>query len=77
MTVALDDAAWFNFLVGWVMLALQMATAAAVTLKDRSPRPLFPRWLSIASVVGAVVLVTANGCVFAKSGPFAWTGVLG
>jgi hypothetical protein len=77
VTVALNDAAWFNFLVGWVILSLQMFAAAAVTIKDRSPRPLFPRWLSVASLVGAVLLVTANGCVFAKSGVFAWTGALG
>ncbi|HEX4251664.1 MAG TPA: hypothetical protein VH008_27640 [Pseudonocardia sp.] len=77
VTVALNDAAWFGFLVGWVMLSLQMAVTAAVTLRDRSAAPLVPRWLSWASVIGAVVLVTANGCVFTKTGTFAWDGVLG
>jgi len=77
VTVALNDAAWFGFLVGWVMLSLQMAVTATVTLRDRSATPLVPRWLSWASVVGAVLLVTANGCVFTKTGIFAWDGVLG
>lgn len=77
ITVALDDAAWFGFLVGWVMLSLQMACTAAVTLHDRSSEPLVPRWVSWASVGGAVLLVTANGCAVTKTGPFAWDGALG
>jgi hypothetical protein len=77
VTVALNDAAWFGFLVGWVMLALQMATTAAITLRDRRVRPLAPRWVGWASVVGTVGLVMANGCALTKTGPFAWNGVLG
>ena len=77
ITVALNDAAWFGFLVGWVMLALQMAATAAVTLHDRRSDSFVPRWVSWASIAGAVLLVTANGCVLTKTGPFAWDGVLG
>ncbi|MCW3040945.1 MAG: hypothetical protein JWM31_2850 [Solirubrobacterales bacterium] len=77
VTVALNDAAWFGFLVGWVMLALQMATTAAITLHDKRADPLVPRWFSWAAAVGAVLLVTANGCAVTKTGPFAWDGVLG
>lgn len=77
VTVALNDAAWFGFLVGWVMLSLQMLATAAITLHDRREQPLVPRWVSWASVVGAVLLVTANGCAVTKTGPFAWDGVLG
>lgn len=77
VTVALNDAAWFGFLVGWVMLSLQMATTAAITLLDESPDPLVPRWASKASLAGAVILATANGCALTKTGPFAWDGALG
>jgi hypothetical protein len=77
VTVALNDAAWFGFLVGWVMLSLQMAVTAVITLRDSRENRLVPRWLSWASVVGAVALVTANGCVFTKTGTFAWDGALG
>lgn len=74
---ALNDAAWFGFLIGWVMLALQMAVTAAITLQDRSATPLVPHWMGWASAVGAVALVTANGCAFTKTGTFAWDGLLG
>lgn len=77
VTVALNDAAWFGFLVGWVMLSLQMAVTAAITLRDRRRQPLVPRWVSWASVAGALLLVTANGCAFTKTGTFAWDGFLG
>lgn len=77
VTVALNDAAWFGFLVGWVMLALQMATTAAITLHDKRANTLVPRWFSWASTVGAVLLVTANGCAVTKTGLFAWDGALG
>jgi len=77
VTVALNDAAWFGFLVGWVMLSLQMAATAAITLLDRRVRPLVPRWVSWASLAGAIALVLANGCVLTKTGPFAWDGLLG
>ena len=77
VTVALNDAAWFGFLVGWVMLSLQMFATAAITLHDKRDEPLVPRWVSNASIVGAVLLVTANGCAVTKTGPFAWDGVLG
>lgn len=77
VTVALNDAAWFGFLIGWVMLSLQMAATAAITLRAPEGEALVPRWVSWASVVGAVLLVTANGCAVTKTGPFAWDGVLG
>jgi hypothetical protein len=77
VTVALNDAAWFGFLVGWVMLSLQMACTAAITIHDRSGDPIVPRWVSWASIVGAVLLVMANGCAVTKTGPFAWDGILG
>jgi hypothetical protein len=77
VTVALNDAAWFGFLVGWVMLSLQMAAASVVTLRDHRPVPLVPRWVAWASLVGAVALATANGCAFTKTGTFAWDGLLG
>lgn len=71
---ALNDAAWFGFLVGWVMLAFQMAATAAITWHDTG---VIPRWATIASIIGALALVTANGCAFTKDGTFAWDGLLG
>ena len=75
--VALNDAAWFSFLVGWVGLTQQMLCVAAITIRDKRPRPLVPRWVSIASIVGALLVPMANGCAFTTTGTFAWDGALG
>jgi hypothetical protein len=78
---ALNDAAWFGFLIAWPVLSLQMLCTAVVALHDRRDAraggPLFPRWLSWASVVGAIALITAGGPAFTKTGPFAFDGSLG
>ena len=73
--VAFNDTAWFGFLLGWVFLSMQMVATALVTLADPSPKPLVPHWLGKASIVGSVLLVTASGPAFAKSGPFAYHGL--
>lgn len=75
--VALNDAAWFSFLVGWVGLTQQMLCVAVVTIRDRRDNPLVPRRVSIASIVGALFVPMANGCAFVKTGAFAWDGLLG
>jgi hypothetical protein len=77
VTVALNDASWFGFLVGWVILAIQMVCTGVAGLSDRGPDPLAPRWASWLSIVGAVALATANGCAFTKGGVLGWNGVLG
>lgn len=76
IVVALNDASWFGFLLGWCFLSLQMIPTALVTLADDSAAPMFPRWLSWASLVGGVALVTAGGPAFTKTGPFAYHGWL-
>jgi hypothetical protein len=75
---ATNDAAWLGFLaVGWPLLAFQMVSTAVVGLSDHRAEPLFPAWLCKASLVGSVAVVTAGGCTFTKTGPFAYDGVLG
>lgn len=74
VVVALNDVSWFGFLLGWVFLSMQMVATAIVALTDESPSPLFPRWLSIASIVGAILLAAAGGPAFFKSGPLAYHG---
>ena len=76
VVVALNDTAWFGFLLGWVFLSLQMVAMAVVALGDESPQPMIPHWLSKASIVGAILLACAGGPAFAKSGPFAYHGLL-
>lgn len=74
VVVALNDTAWFGFLLGWVFLSLQMIATAIVALMDTRARPIIPRWMSWLSIVGAAVLATAGGPAFFKSGALAYHG---
>jgi len=77
IVVALNDTAWFGFLLGWVFLSLQMIATAMVALGEASAEPTIPRWISKASIAGAILLACAGGPAFTKSGPFAYHGLLG
>jgi hypothetical protein len=74
---ALNDWAWMAFLLGWVMLALEMIASGIVELQDDSDMPMIPRWLTWFTFLGALTLLTAMGPAFFKSGPFAYHGLLG
>jgi hypothetical protein len=77
VTESLNDVSWFGFLVGWVILALQMICAGVVVLSDDTQARFAPRWVRGATIVAALVLATANGCAFTKSGVLGWNGLLG
>ena len=73
IAVLYNDASWFGFLLGYIALTVQMLVTAAVGLADKDS--WMPRWWSWASVVGGLLLVTANGPAFTQSGPFAFHGL--
>ena len=73
---AFYDWAWFAFLLGWIYLAIEMLATAVVELMDDRLLPMVPRWLSWATIAGAVTIFFAAGPAFFKSGPFAYHGLL-
>lgn len=75
--VALNDGAQFGLLLTWPLLSVQMIATSVVTLKDRSAKPIFPRWLAQVSILGAISMVTLIGPAFTKTGIFAYHGLLG
>lgn len=71
----LNDVAWV-MLVGTVGPAvLQGVAIAAAIFADRSPEPVFPRWLGYFNLWIAVLLAPGALVVFFLTGPFAWNGV--
>ncbi len=77
IVVAMNDAAWMGFLLGWPLLTMEMIANAMIALADPRPTPLIPHAVSKASLAGAVALVTAGGPAFTQSGAFAYHGLLG
>lgn len=75
--VSSNDSAWLAILQTWPILSLEMVATAVVMLQDRRAVKMVPKWLSYASIAGAIALITTGGCAFTKSGPFAFHGFLG
>jgi hypothetical protein len=78
VTVALNDAGWFTFMLTWPGLSLQMVAAGLVVwlARDRTDN-LGPGWVGIYCFVSAAIIALVGLVAFTKTGPFAWNGALG
>jgi len=75
-TLLLNDLAWLPF-VGVVFTGVPWALAIALAiLKDARPVPIFPRWSGYLTLWVTLIFVPGCLCVFFKTGPFGWNGVL-
>jgi hypothetical protein len=50
---------------------------ALAAFTDRSPEPVFPRWVGWSNVWLGVLLLPATIVIVFKTGPLAWTGLIG
>ena len=72
-----NDLAWLPFL-GIVCTGMfQMVALAVVTLRDRRPEPVFPRWFAYFQLWCAIGVGLTFGVYIFKTGPLAWNGILG
>lgn len=76
LTQRLNDLGWLMF-VGVVSTGvLEAIVIGAAILRDRRAEPVFPRWAGYLNLWCALTFVGGGLCVFFKSGPFAWNGVI-
>jgi hypothetical protein len=73
----LNDWAWFGILFSWPPFAVFCALIALAVFTDRSPTPVFPRWVGYYNVWEALFLCPFLLIAFFKTGPFAWDGAIG
>lgn len=72
-----NDLGWLPFL-GIVCTGMfQMVALAVLTLRDRRPLPVFPRWFAYFQLWCAVGVGFTFGVYIFKTGPLAWNGILG
>jgi hypothetical protein len=72
-----NDLAWLTFL-GIVCTGIfQMIALAILTLRDRNPEPVYPRWFAYYQLWCAVSVTFTAGIFIFKDGPLAWNGILG
>lgn len=72
----LYDLGWLFFDLTWMFSFLQSVALGIAILKDRRAQPLFPRWTGYICFLTAAVYVPLVFIPFARTGPFAWHGVL-
>jgi hypothetical protein len=70
VTQSLHDMSFFILVMDFVPFFVQYVAIAAAVFSDRSPRPIFPRWVALAFIPTGVI-------TFFKTGPFTYSGILG
>lgn len=73
----LNDLAWLVFVMMFPEYVMQMLAIGVAGLRDRSPRPLWPRWAAYFNMWIAFSGIGGGLAVFFKRGPFAWNGLIG
>ena len=73
---AINDIAWLLFVTPIVLFFLQEVPIAVAILMDRSPKPMFPRWIAYANLWIPLTFLPALLPYFFKTGPLAWQGLL-
>jgi hypothetical protein len=76
VTQAISDVAWLLFVTPIPLFFFQEVPIAVAILMDRSPRPVFPRWVGYANLWIPLTFLPALLPYFFKTGPLAWQGLL-
>jgi hypothetical protein len=76
VTQALNDIAWFVFVMPFIFSFIQNLALGFLILSDTAAEKLFPRWVGFFNLWISFLLIPAGLLPFFKEGPFAWNGVL-
>lgn len=77
ITQMFNDMGWLMFLLPWPPFSMWCVGLGMVVLRDRSARPMFPRWVAGLSFLTAFLFMPAFAPIFFKTGGFAYNGLLG
>tara|TARA_B110000503_G_scaffold135852_1_gene217146 strand:- start:414 stop:1118 length:705 start_codon:yes stop_codon:yes gene_type:complete len=72
----LNDVAWLCYVGVDGTAIVQMLVVALAILQDKRSEPLIPRWCGYLSLWSALGIFGGSFCVFVKSGPLAWNGII-
>jgi hypothetical protein len=71
----LNDLGWLIIIPAFPTFLAQFLGLAVGTLTDRSPRPVYPRWVAYFNIWVGLAFVPGGIAYFFKSGPFSWNGL--
>lgn len=73
--VLLNDVCWLLAVTAFPSFMTQWAAIANAVLRDRSPAPVYPRWVGFLQIWVMFVTLAAPLPFFFATGPFAWNGL--
>ena len=76
LIMLLNDVGWFILVMPFGPPVVQNFAIGLAVLADKSPRPVFPRWIGFFNIWAAVLFIPGGMITFFKHGPFAWDGLL-
>jgi hypothetical protein len=76
LTQTLNDIAWLIFLGTTTTVLIQNLVIGMITLQDKSPEPVFPRWYAYFNFFAVAGVMPAGFVVFFRTGPLAWNGII-
>lgn len=76
LTYLMNDFSWIITIIVWPPAFMQNVSIGVAILSDKSPHPIFPRWLGYFQFWIALLFVPGAAVPFFKTGPFAWNGIL-
>ncbi|MBX7433330.1 hypothetical protein JDV09_14590 [Mycobacterium sp. Y57] len=76
LTQMYNDLAWVSFTTLVPYLIAQCLLVALAIHWDEPAKPVLPRWFAHFNILIAIALMPAAFTALAKSGPFAWDGLL-
>jgi hypothetical protein len=77
MTQGMNDIAWFVLVMDFVPFCVQYLAIAIAVFADRSPVPVFPRWVAYLNLWVVVLFIPTGVITFFKTGPLTYGGILG
>ncbi|NKI16582.1 hypothetical protein HCU74_04005 [Spongiibacter sp. KMU-166] len=77
LILLINDLGWLMFTITFAPFVCQLFAFALAVLGDNSENPLFPRWAAYFNFWVAVSFIPAMLIIYFKTGPFAWTGLIG
>jgi hypothetical protein len=71
----LSDFAWIWLVMPVTSVVIQCLVVGIAVLSDRSPSPIYARWVGYFNLWLSFLLLPGSLITFFKSGPFAWNGL--
>jgi hypothetical protein len=75
VTQALNDVAWFTFIMPFVPFVIIALVMGVAVLQDEGQEPIFPRWFGYLCLWIALLQVPGGLLTFFKTGAFDWRGL--